>query len=393
MAKRIFLHVGTPKSGTTYLQAILWQNAERLKRDGLLLPGRFKSHYVAAKGVTSRSSLKRDLHVDVETAWPRLMQQVNRWGDDAVISHELLAPATSTQADAAKSRLKQAEIHIVLTARALHKQLPAAWQEQVKSGLATPYHVFLQRVRDREAKGRWFWGVQDLPDIARRWSTGVPPHRVHIVTVPSDASDATLLWRRYARALGLDPTGYDADVPKKNVSLGPVESELLRKVHAVQDERFTDRQRHQWTRKLLASEILAKRRGDPIRLPDTSQQWLAECTSDMVASVRAAGYDVVGDLHDLGWRPPSPNARSIESVTDDELDEASDWTIARLQEELMRRESPVPPPPVGPHDGVDGILELLEHIRAADCAASPREPTARRAAGRLRKSITAFRNR
>ena len=56
--------------------------------------------------------------------------------------------------------------------------------------------------------------------------------------------------------LGVDPSSYDSEVPRKNVSLGPVETELLRVVHALHDDRFTDSARHQWTRKLLASELL-----------------------------------------------------------------------------------------------------------------------------------------
>ncbi len=40
MADRVFLHIGVPKSGTTYLQAGLWQNREPLRDQGLLFPGR-----------------------------------------------------------------------------------------------------------------------------------------------------------------------------------------------------------------------------------------------------------------------------------------------------------------------------------------------------------------
>ncbi len=40
MANRIFLHIGAPKSGTTYLQTVLWANRENLRRQGLLMPGR-----------------------------------------------------------------------------------------------------------------------------------------------------------------------------------------------------------------------------------------------------------------------------------------------------------------------------------------------------------------
>lgn len=395
MAKTVFLHVGTPKSGTTYLQAVLWQNAEALKDNGFLLPGRFKTHYAAAKGVTRRTNVKRDVGVDIKQAWPQLVEQVNAWEGEAGISHELLAPATPGQVRRALALLDTPEIHIVITARALHKQLPASWQEQVKAGLALPFDAFLTRVENQSAKGEWFWDVQDVPAIAARWGADLPAERVHIVTVPADSSDPSALWRRYAQALRLDPTAYDSVVPAKNVSLGPVEAELLRRFHAARDERFTDRKRHQWTRKFLAIEILGQRRGVAISLPDSARGWVEERTREMTDEITARGYDVVGDLDDLAWRPPSASSRDMATVTDDEVDEASRWAIARLQEALVERQPRALPPSVGPDDGVEGMLELLEHIRAADTCADPRPAQARRVGptDRLRKSITALRGR
>jgi hypothetical protein len=395
MATRVFLHVGTPKSGTTYLQSVLWQNADRLHDDGLLLPGRFKTHYAAAKGVTSRSSRKHDLNIDVSEAWPRLAHQAARWAGDAAISHELLAPATSEQARDAIALLEGSEVHIVLTVRALHRQLTASWQEQVKSGLPTPLDAFLRQVERRSARGEWFWEVQDIPDIARRWGGDIAPRHVHIVTVPHDSSDPGKLWRGYASVLGIDGDAYNHVVPRKNVSLGCVEVELLRQLHAVRDERFIDKHRHPWTRKLLAVEILGARTGSAISLPDESRPWVEEQSTTMVEAIDHHGYEVIGSLDDLQWRPPAPGSRGIDSVTPDEIDEVSRWAIARLQEQLVERQPRTPPPPVGPEDGVKGMLDLLEHIRAADSDREPRPAPVLHASptDRLRKSITALRGR
>jgi hypothetical protein len=391
MAKRVFLHVGTPKSGTTYLQAVLWQNVEALKRDGLLLPARFTAHYAAAKGVTTRTGLKRELDIDVERAWARLARQSRRWDHDALISHELFAPATHEQARDAKRRLGKAEVHLIVTARALHRQLAASWQEQVKSGMSLPFEMFLNRVRDREARGEWFWDVQDVVDIIDRWGGRARPAQVHVVTVPVGSDDPGLLWSRYASVLGLDPSAYDSEVPRKNVSLGVVETELLRRVHAVRDGRFTDSQRHYWTRRILAGDLLGQRRGAPIELPGDVRPWLDERTHQIVTAIRERGYDVTGDLDELGWGEPPANARSVGSVTPEEINEATAWTIARLQEELVQRQPTNPPPAVGPTDGAAGILELLEHIRATDTGETPRAPILRKvsAVHRLRKTITA----
>ena len=40
MARRAFLHVGTAKSGTSYLQDLWWRHRDELRDRGLLLPGR-----------------------------------------------------------------------------------------------------------------------------------------------------------------------------------------------------------------------------------------------------------------------------------------------------------------------------------------------------------------
>lgn len=38
MAARVFFHIGLPKTGTSFLQSILWSNREELRRQGMLLP-------------------------------------------------------------------------------------------------------------------------------------------------------------------------------------------------------------------------------------------------------------------------------------------------------------------------------------------------------------------
>ena len=40
MARRVFLHIGPPKTGTSFLQAAWFQHREDLARQGLLYPGR-----------------------------------------------------------------------------------------------------------------------------------------------------------------------------------------------------------------------------------------------------------------------------------------------------------------------------------------------------------------
>ena len=37
---RVFVHIGLPKTGTSYLQGVLWGQREQLRSAGLFVPGR-----------------------------------------------------------------------------------------------------------------------------------------------------------------------------------------------------------------------------------------------------------------------------------------------------------------------------------------------------------------
>src|SRR5690349_8674678 len=125
--RTVFLHVGAPKSGTTYLQTILHTNRRALARNGLLYPGdAIRSHFWASqdlRGIRFRGHAEPQ----VDGAWDRLVDEVRRARGNAVIDHELLAGAAPAQIARALGDLSFADVHIIWTDRDLARQLPAAW--------------------------------------------------------------------------------------------------------------------------------------------------------------------------------------------------------------------------------------------------------------------------
>ncbi len=390
MASRTFLHVGTPKSGTTYLQYVLWKSARRpMKEHGMLLPGARNTHFMAAKGVTGRADQQMKVDMDPTEAWPRLAELINAWRGDALVCHELLAPATRSQVERATGALQDTELHLVLTARSLAKQVPAAWQQQVKGGVGLRYGRYIERLRDgdpvrqrrRGVQGRaeWFWHTQDLADIAERWGAHIPPEHVHIVTLPTGSSDPTLLWWRYASVFGFEEVHIDSTAPLRNVSLGRVETELLRQLNNSRDRRLRGPGLRRWTRGLLGANIFTRREGSPIGLPEESQDWVADVTDKMLHRLEDAGYHVVGDLDDLRAKAPVTPWHNRAVATPEEISELTSWTIGQLTEHLeqLRQDADDPssvvmPDGVGPDDGIPGIIEVIEHIRAATTGQRPR---------------------
>jgi hypothetical protein len=333
MAKRLFLHVGTPKTGTTYLQSVVWANKPTLHAQGLLLPlERVRDHFFL-------SNLGRDDEEDVAnmpprglTAWDRMLDEVRTWPGDVLISHELFAMTKTERAPWIIESLTSVadELHPVITARDLARQVPAEWQQTVKHGRTHRLREYYGLVRAGD-DSILFWDAQDLVRQARMWSQGVPPGHVHLVTVPQPAAEAGLLWRRFASVVGIDPSSVDTSVSTPNESLGAVEIELLRRVNEFAPTEAGKPLRQLMTRQVLAEGVLAQR-PDARRfgVPPEEHPWVVERGAAMVDELRTLPIDVIGDLDEL-IPPALPVDGPIpDDVTDSELAAAAVETVSAV---------------------------------------------------------------
>lgn len=147
MAQKVFLHVGAPLTPTTVLRDALARHRRRLARVGVLCP---PSHLGDDGGhrdaVLDALSLTSD-HAPPPGAWDRLAETVRDWRrGTAVISHELLAEATESQVDRIVTSLGSAEVHVVLVAQDLGRQVPRAWQQWVYAGGTAPFASYAAQV-------------------------------------------------------------------------------------------------------------------------------------------------------------------------------------------------------------------------------------------------------
>ena len=176
---RVFVHVGSPKTGTTFLQNVLWSQRDQAREQGLLLPmERFHDHFLASLDVRGLSRLP----VHPERAfgmWDRVVAESVAWGGNVLISHELFSAANPQQASRAVASLRRdsQEVHVVLTVRDLVRQLTAEWQEHVKHRSTKTLEQFVTDVRDDTERSGWFWKVQDFDRVLGRWGAGLPPER------------------------------------------------------------------------------------------------------------------------------------------------------------------------------------------------------------------------
>lgn len=309
--RRVYLHVGAPKTGTTYVQDRLTRNARLLARHGvhvptgspLVTPALF--HFRAALDLLGQDWGGPPGHA--AGAWNALARKARRRTGTVVISHEILAPATPAQVARAKRDLagEGTELHVVYSARDLARQVPAAWQESIKQGRKWTYRRFLARTRE----GRpWFSHAFDLPAVLATWGAGLPPERVHLVTVPPRRvaeQRGDELWRRFCAALDIDPAWAPQDSDRTNQSLGIVETQVVRRLNRRMD-RATRREASydELIREMLAQGELVGRESAPVRLPPDMYPWAEEQAQRWIDWVETSGIHVVGDLEELRPGPP-----------------------------------------------------------------------------------------
>lgn len=345
MAKRVFLHIGAPKSGTTFLQTVLWNNRALLKDDHVLLPGRDLFDHNLAVTALRNPEPRNKLQRRAKATWRRLRERIDAWSGDAVITNEWFVRADAEQAARGRHDLAETELHIVYTARAFVHQIPAGWQESLKIGRGRSMSDFIASLDDDTAQ--WSWWTLDPALALERWVGDLPPERIHVVTVPPRGSDPGLLWKRLCSVLDINPQRYDATTAETNESLGAEAARLLQRMGpelrmAIDADVAPWNEQYRWIRRYFGHELLVPLGGSRIGV-DAEQAATLHARSIAAANaLGATGFDIVGDLDDLRLPDPPAGSRDPSTVSDSEMLDVSVPLVAdlfgRVREATLRAE-------------------------------------------------------
>jgi hypothetical protein len=333
----VFFHVGAPKTGTTYLQQVMGQNRSLMRSAGLLYPGTQSSHFFASQDLRG-TGFRGFTDPRVPGAWQRLVAEARAWPQRSIIDHESFGTATRAQIDRALADLSFAEVHLVYTARDLARQLPAVWQERIKNRSVQSYADFLTSIRNgprsQDAGVRHFWNTHGIMRVLRRWSRNVPPHHVHIVTVPPPGSPRTLLWERFAGLLGVEAQACDTEISRGfNPSLGAAEAAVLRRFNEAITGLDVPWPAYAAVFKQEIAPLLGSR-FERIEVPKDAFDWAVAWSERTVTELRDSGYDIVGDLDDLV--PSSrPTGLDPDNVPAEQFAEAAIAGMVSLVEVVM----------------------------------------------------------
>jgi hypothetical protein len=320
----VYLHIGAPKTGTTYLQDMLWANKDTLDQSGALVPGHYR--YARVPAIRDFMRWNPDASEPLPRRWRRIAREIKRWnGRSAVLSQEFMCRMTDGQTHALVESLghgTKSRVHCILTVRDISRLLTAQWQTTMRSRRAwtlTEYCAAAAEMSTADhaaAMHDHFWIRHDYEAILNRWIGEVGKGNVTVVTVPKSSSDPEELWRRFCDACEIDAST-TASADPTHESLGAASAELMRHLNQHEVVRQMSLKTYQRSVNTAISRrgLVDRRSKEPkLSLPPEFAEWADRSAEQMITLISNAGIRVIGDLDDL-----KPDAASGPAVIPEEL--------------------------------------------------------------------------
>ncbi|MCH1866457.1 hypothetical protein [Nocardioides sp. CFH 31398] len=228
MPRRVVLHVGAMKTGTTFLQSVLDVHRAALAAAGTTYP-ETSVHAV-------RALLGNDGSSEPDPSrWRELAASTD---GDLLVSMEFMSFAGPQQVARLLEPFAGDRVEVVVGVRDQRRTLGAQWQTYCRNRGLLPWGDWLRAIRgegDDDAPGarraRRAWDrAQRVPGVLDRWSDS-GADRLAVLTVPPSGTDPLVLWDRFSRAARLPAIDVDLAGVRSNPSLGLGSTELLRRMN------------------------------------------------------------------------------------------------------------------------------------------------------------------
>lgn len=334
-----------PKTGTTYLQSILFGSQPLLAEQGLqLIPDTRGGAFRLMLRV--RNKVREFDPAEAAVALGHFESAMRASTAERILfTEESLARARPGQIEQLLQHAGGREVHLVVTYRDIARQLPSAWQQQVKAGGAIGFADYLARARsDGPGSSQGFWSAQDLVAVLNRWGRFVPPERTHVLVLGRGTH--TDLLDQFCGVVGVDSESLNPGLARPNASVGRVQTELLAMVNARLPTET--RRRDVWGKigkRQFAEGMLARQQGEPARLTTADREWCEQVATSVRAKLESAPYHLVGDLDDVLPRHDAFTDRT-EPESSELLEAAVAGLAALLEREArrLRRKASASPP-------------------------------------------------
>lgn len=307
MAERLVLHVGTMKSGTSFVQHVLASNPEAMADAGAVFAG----GNFGKQSRAVRRMFRSEADPENPELWRSLMEESRRFdGDTSVISMEFLSFAQPHKIDEILATAHGLRVEVILTVRDQFRAIPAQFQTYTRNFGTEDWESYLRTIQSRSRSAaktrahRTFHRAQNVPAILKNWSQAANVSQLTVVTVPPSSAPKDLLWQRFTQAARLAPDGFNTEGAASNESVGLASCDYLRRLNGhigdVRPRRYREGLRPT-VREVLAP--LRDHEGRP-QLDHPGQRYAAQLNASIHAAVGRHGTRVVGDLNELPAQAP-----------------------------------------------------------------------------------------
>ena len=294
------LHIGPHKTGTTALQAAMWEARGAMLAQGVHPAGSYRNPVSAVRAVTAQPSSYTDRPPPMRE-WRALVREIEGAAEPhLVVSSEYFAHADGAAIRRIVADLDPARIQVAVTLRPLSRVIPSMWQQNVQAGQRGSLDRWLHQLFPDApgASDANFWMLHRHHELVDRWAGVVGIERVTAVVV--DDRDHAFVLRAFERLLGLRAGTLELVQDRTNRSLTWNEAEAVRAFNAAFRRAGLDRGLHARVMRYGAAQHLKRREPGgtevPIRLPAWVADRVEAAATEIVAGIRASGVRVIGDL-------------------------------------------------------------------------------------------------
>lgn len=300
MANRVVMHIGTMKSGTTYLQRVLGSGAlESSATEAFYAGGSFGAQAAAVRGMMGARARRR------RQIWDQLAEQVQRREGVAVYSHEFLSFAGRRSVRDLVASFDGTPVEVVVTVRDQHRAIPAQWQSYTRNRGTDDWASYVRRLirmatgdGDATRVERSYRRAQDVARIMRRWTGHEAVSGLTVVVVPAPGTDPAELWRRFCTAARIPAGAVPQATIRANESLGYASCDVLRRLNGD----FADLEKHHFRRireNLLDALLPLRTQEERPQLDRKGAELARDLNGELVAAVVDSGVRVVGSLREI----------------------------------------------------------------------------------------------
>lgn len=305
MAKKLIVHAGFHKTGTTALQSSFFANVNELAKFGINYPQvGGKAQHKAIYSLMGKTWGWEDRGgvMSNDKKWKNLLKQVAKAKKTSLISSEFLCELDEKQIAKFRKDLGVANTQIYFTIRPLLKIIPSAYQQHLKIGIKSDYEKWLHSILDEPGVSTItpsFWVRHTHAKVLSKWIAEFGADRVTLIVV--DEAKPEFMYDTFSELLGL-PAKFlkKQENQDSNRSLSLNEITLLNRINRKFPKRRSWHDYETFIRngaiKYLTNKVVPAQ--DDLRL--LTPQWAVdkakEISANSVADIKNLGIRIIGDL-------------------------------------------------------------------------------------------------